>query len=143
MTQSPMTTLIIWHIKRRKKNQGDHQARIHLLIITISWMTLTSIYSYQNKRSLLLQNLQTTDTSLYSLSGRIQEKEKTNQHTYVYENFSYFRMGFVNLMTNIFTNVMCSTNTTKRVNLQAKVAINTIANIIHVVLSSNLKLYKL
>lgn len=61
----------------------------------------------------------------------------------MYENFSNFRVGFVNVMTNIFTNVMSSTNTTKRVNLQAKVALNMIANIIDVVLCSNFQLYKL
>lgn len=61
----------------------------------------------------------------------------------MYENFSYFRVGFVNVMTNIFTNVMSSTNTTKRVNLEAKVALNMIANITHVVLCSNFQLYKL
>lgn len=35
--------------ERRKKHLGDHQARIHLRIRTISWVTLTSIYSsFQN-----------------------------------------------------------------------------------------------
>lgn len=40
--------------------------------------------------------------------------------TYVYENLRDFRMGFVNLITNIFSNVMCSTNTTERINLPSK-----------------------
>ena len=35
--------------ERGKKHLGDHQARIHLQIRTINWMTLTSIYSsFQN-----------------------------------------------------------------------------------------------
>ena len=49
MQSPPMTSIIIWHIKRGKKHLGDHQARIHLRIRTISWVTLTSIYSsFQN-----------------------------------------------------------------------------------------------
>lgn len=45
---------------------------------------------------------------------------KTVLFTYVYKSLRHFRMSFVNLMTNIFSNVMCSANTTKRINLPGK-----------------------
>lgn len=38
----------------------------------------------------------------------------------MYKNFGYFRMGRMNLVTNIFTYRMSGTDTQKWINLQAK-----------------------
>lgn len=38
----------------------------------------------------------------------------------MYKDFSYFRMRLLNFTSNIFTNIMGSTNTRERINLQKR-----------------------